>query len=178
MGNPLLDISANVDEEFLTKFDMKPNNAILADEKHKSLYTELVENCNAEFIAGGSVQNALRVAQWVLETPKATTFFGSVGVDHFSRILKEKALSDGVNVQYQYNNDQPTGTCAVLITGTNRSLCANLAAANCFTIDHIRKAENKKLIDTAQFYYVSVSRHLKFFLHYSSYVINEQFVSH
>lgn len=36
-GNPLLDISSIVDGEFLSKYDMQPNNAILADEKHKPL---------------------------------------------------------------------------------------------------------------------------------------------
>lgn len=33
-GNPLLDISATVDEQFLAKYEMLPNNAILAEEKH------------------------------------------------------------------------------------------------------------------------------------------------
>lgn len=36
-GNPLLDISANVDDKFLTKYDMQPDNAILAQEKHQPL---------------------------------------------------------------------------------------------------------------------------------------------
>lgn len=63
LGNPLLDISANVDEDFLKKYDLQPNDAILADEKHKPLYDELIEQYKAEFIAGGSVQNTLRIAQ-------------------------------------------------------------------------------------------------------------------
>lgn len=63
MGNPLLDISANVDEDFLSKYDMKPNNAILAEEKHKPLYDEMVEKYKVDYIPGGATQNALRVAQ-------------------------------------------------------------------------------------------------------------------
>lgn len=63
MGNPLLDISANVDDEFLRKYDLKSNNAILAEEKHKPLYEELIDLYNADFTAGGSVQNTMRVAQ-------------------------------------------------------------------------------------------------------------------
>lgn len=157
MGNPLLDVSATVTEDFLKKYDMKPNDAILANEKHKNICSELIENYNADFIAGGSVQNALRVAQWFLEKPRVTTFFGCVGEDEYAKKIEDAARKDGVNVQYQYTSKEPTGTCAVLITGTHRSLCANLAAANCFTIDHIRKAENKKLIENARFYYVSVS---------------------
>ncbi|XP_022917016.1 adenosine kinase [Onthophagus taurus] len=155
MGNPLLDISAIVEEDFLKKYEMKPNDAILASELHKNLYSELVNSYNADFIAGGSVQNALRVCQWILDKPNVTTFFGCVGNDNYSKILENKARSNGVNVQYQYTEKEPTGTCAVLLTGQNRSLCANLAAANCFTLDHIRKPENKEFIEKASYYYVS-----------------------
>lgn len=155
LGNPLLDISAIVDEEFLKKYDLHPDNAILAEEKHTALYEELVQECDSEFIAGGSVQNAFRVAQWILQKPNIAVFFGCVGDDKYSKILENKARSDGVNVQYQYDNTTPTGTCGVLITGTHRSLCANLAAANNFTIDHIHKAENKKYIDVAEYFYIS-----------------------
>lgn len=158
MGNPLLDISAVVDEDFLQEYDMKPNDAILAQEKHKDICENLMLKYRADFIAGGSVQNALRVAQWVLDKPKITTFFGCVGTDKYSELLENRARNNGVNVQYQYTNTESTGTCAVLITGCNRSLCANLAAANCFTTDHIRKPENRKFIDDALYYYVSVSR--------------------
>ncbi|GJQ73664.1 hypothetical protein Trydic_g14003 [Trypoxylus dichotomus] len=75
--------------------------------------------------------------------------------DKYSEILENKARTNGVNVQYQYVRTVPTGTCAVLLTGDNRSLCANLAAANHFTIDHIRKQENRKCIEDALYYYVS-----------------------
>lgn len=63
MGNPLLDISATVDHEFLKKYDLRSNDAILAEEKHKPLYEELMDLYKADFIAGGSVQNTMRVAQ-------------------------------------------------------------------------------------------------------------------
>ncbi|XP_018330639.1 adenosine kinase isoform X2 [Agrilus planipennis] len=155
IGNPLLDISAVVDMAFVEKYGMKPNDAILATDKHQTLYKELINNYKAEYTAGGSVQNALRVAQWVLEKPEITTFFGCVGKDDYSKILERKARECGVNVQYQYCDNEPTGTCAVLITGKERSLCANLAAANHFTSEHVHKPENKKYIEIAKFYYIS-----------------------
>lgn len=37
IGNPLLDISAVVDEALLTKYGLKPDDAILAEEKHMPL---------------------------------------------------------------------------------------------------------------------------------------------
>lgn len=63
MCNPLLDISATADPSFLDKYELKLNDAILAEEKHKPLYQELVSQYKVDYIAGGSGQNALRVAQ-------------------------------------------------------------------------------------------------------------------
>lgn len=91
IGNPLLDISAVVDKDLLKKYNLKPDDAIMAEESHKPLYKELMDKYNAEFIAGGSVQNTMRVAQWFLEKPYITTYFGCVGRDKYSDILKERA---------------------------------------------------------------------------------------
>jgi pfkB family carbohydrate kinase. len=66
LGNPLLDISANVDEDFLSKYDLKPNNAILAEEKHKPLYDEMVKKYKVDYTPGGATQNTLRVAQVIV----------------------------------------------------------------------------------------------------------------
>lgn len=86
---------------------------------------------------------------------------GCVGIDKYSKILEDRATTDGLNVRYQYTDQESTGTCAVLITGKERSLCANLAAANCFLPSHIEKPENRHLIDIAKYIYISVSVDLK-----------------
>ena len=46
---------------------------------------------------------------------------GCIGKDRFGEILEERTRAAGVNVTYQYNEGTPTGTCAVLITGKQRS---------------------------------------------------------
>ncbi|KAK0175331.1 hypothetical protein PV327_009088 [Microctonus hyperodae] len=155
LGNPLLDISASVDLDFLKKYNLKANDAILAENIHKPLYDELIEQYNADFIAGGAVQNTLRVAQWLLEKPHVATFMGCVGNDKYSEILEKKARLSGLNVKYQYHPTESTGTCGVLITGKHRSLCANLAAANCFSPLHIQVPENRRILENAQYYYIS-----------------------
>lgn len=157
MGNPLLDISASVDNDFLQKYSLKPNDAILAGEKHISLYTELVEKYQCSYTAGGATQNALRVLQWVVQTPEVTTFMGCVGRDQFGDILEQKARESGVNVKYQYSDKESTGTCAVLLTerGKYRSLCANLAAAQVYSVDHLLGHENKKVMEEASHFYIS-----------------------
>ncbi|ODM94146.1 Adenosine kinase 2 [Orchesella cincta] len=155
MGNPLLDISAVVDTDFLEKYKLIANNAILATEEHVPLYHDLVENYKVEYIAGGATQNTLRVAQWIIGKPYVTSFMGAVGTDEYSKILEESAKNDGVNVRYQKWEEYPTGTCAVLITDHNRSLCAYLAAADHFTKDHLDKPENFALVEKAKYYYIS-----------------------
>ena len=70
MGNPLLDISANTDNEFLTKYGLEANNAILAEDKHQPMYREMEDKYEVEYLAGGATQNSMRVAQvsfWILE---------------------------------------------------------------------------------------------------------------
>ena len=63
MGNPLLDISAQADEEVLKKYDLEPNNAILAEAKHQTLNEELIKNYDTVFTAGGAALNTARIAQ-------------------------------------------------------------------------------------------------------------------
>uniref|UniRef100_A0A8C9AAM1 Adenosine kinase n=1 Tax=Prolemur simus TaxID=1328070 RepID=A0A8C9AAM1_PROSS len=139
MGNPLLDISAVVDKDFLDKFD------------------ELVKKFKVEYHAGGSTQNSIKVAQWMIQKPhKAATFFGCIGIDKFGEILKRKAAEAHVDAHYYEQSEQPTGTCAACITGDNRSLVANLAAANCYKKEkHLDLEKNWMLVEKARVCYIA-----------------------
>ncbi|XP_065669463.1 uncharacterized protein LOC100204434 isoform X3 [Hydra vulgaris] len=154
MENPLLDISAVCDEKFLLKYDLKSDSAILADEKHLPLYKDMVDNLNVEFIPGGAALNSMRVAQWILQKPNVVSYFGCIGDDDYGRILVNKAYEAGVNIQPQINKEYSTGTCAVLITGTKRSLVANLSAANQFKRTHFDNKENWDLVEKAEYFYI------------------------
>lgn len=167
IGNPLLDISANVDQEFLNKYELQLDTAILADPvKHADLYTDIVTTYKdtVQYIAGGATQNSMRVTQWMLSAStntkytnhsNAVAFMGCVGnSDEYGKTLESCATSDGVYVHYQKNADNATGTCAALIVDGERSLCANLSAANHFTIDHLKNNEvSKQIIESSQYYY-------------------------
>lgn len=155
MCNPLLDISADVPMELLEKYKVTLNNAILAEDVHVPLYAEMVKSYPVQYIAGGAGQNSIRVAQWMLQIPNKTAYFGAIGVDEYGATLEEAAQKEGVNVCYMKNAQVATGTCAVLINGGERSLVANLAAANTFTVDHLLTPEAKAIIEAATIYYVT-----------------------
>ncbi|KAM5555988.1 hypothetical protein ABKV19_023741 [Rosa sericea] len=155
MGNPLLDISAVVDEDFLKKYDIKPNNAILAEDKHLPMYDELAAKGNVEYIAGGATQNSIKVAQWMLQVPGATSYVGCIGKDKFGEEMKKDCTKAGVNVQYYEDEKAPTGTCAVCVVGGERSLVANLSAANCYKSEHLKRPENWALVEKAKYFYIA-----------------------
>lgn len=155
MGNPLLDISAEDAGDLLKKYDLQPNNAILAEEKHIPIYQDLVDNYSVEYIAGGATQNSIRVAQWMMQRRFATSYLGCVGKDSFGEQLEKQAKGAGVKVQYMVVDDKPTGTCAVVITEKVRSLVANLGAANSYKIEHLKEEENWKLVERAKICYIA-----------------------
>ncbi|RWS30638.1 adenosine kinase-like protein [Leptotrombidium deliense] len=155
LGNPLLDISCVVNVEFLKKWGLEANNAILADDSHNGLVDDLVKNYDAKYIAGGAVQNTMRVVQWIVGIPKVCTFMGCIGIDEFGRCMETKATEDGVNCVYMKDQSAKTGHCAVMITdnGKNRSLCAFLGAANNFKQHHLEKYWDN--VENARYFYIS-----------------------
>eukprot|EP01114_Cavostelium_apophysatum_P005418 TRINITY_DN1637_c0_g1_i1.p1 TRINITY_DN1637_c0_g1~~TRINITY_DN1637_c0_g1_i1.p1 ORF type:complete len:358 (+),score=110.85 TRINITY_DN1637_c0_g1_i1:41-1075(+) len=154
-GNPLLDISATVEKSLLDKYELKPANAIMADPKHVPLYDELVKNYQVEYIAGGAAQNSIRAASWLLQTPGAAGYIGCIGNDENGKNMKKAAEGYGVTTHYLVNNEVPTGTCAVLLTDKERSLVANLAAAEKYKKEHFDSAEIQAVVKKAQYFYTT-----------------------
>ena len=142
-------------KSLLEKYGVTLNNAILAEEKHLPLYTEMVAEHDVEYIAGGATQNSMRVAQWMLQREGATAFSGAVGNDEYSQKLGNVASSAGVDVKYYHTDEASTGTCAVLVNGGERSLVANLAAANCYKHAHTMSDTMQTAISNADIFYIS-----------------------
>lgn len=153
--NPLLDISAKVETDFLEKYNLKSNSAILGDDSHLKIYDDIKNIPALEYTPGGSGQNSLRAASWILKHPNVCTFMGCVGKDNNADIMRQKAKEVGLNTVYQVDDKNSTGTCAVLIVKSDRSLVAHLAAANNCTIDHFNQEQNWSLVQKAKILYVT-----------------------
>ncbi|KAK8048344.1 adenosine kinase [Apiospora phragmitis] len=153
LENPLLDIQAQGNEALLEKYGLKANDAILAEEKHKPLYEDLLTNYDAKLIAGGAAQNTARGAQYILP-PNSVVYLGGAGDDKYAAILHDAVKAAGLRVEYRVNPKIPTGRCGAIITGHNRSLCTDLGAANHYDLDHLKRDDIWKLVKNADFYYV------------------------
>jgi adenosine kinase len=135
------------------RYGLKMGDAVLAEDKHLPLYSELVEKYDVKYIAGGATQNSIRVAQWAIGQAGATTYVGCIGKDEFGAKIRDAATKDGVNVLYREDADKPTGTCAVLVVDKERSLCANLAAANEYKVEHFMTEPVQAALEAARLVY-------------------------
>jgi adenosine kinase len=141
------------DAKMLEKYGLKPNDAILAEEKHMGLYEDLIQNHDAKLIAGGAAQNTARGAQYILPAD-SVVYIGCVGNDKYGETLKKTCAEAGLRVEYRHDEEQPTGRCGVIITGHDRSMCTDLAAANCYKVDHLKSEPIWKLVEQAKVYFV------------------------
>jgi adenosine kinase len=153
MGNPLLDMQVTNGEVLLTKYDLKANDAILAEEKHAGIYAELVKDYKVTYVAGGAAQNAARGAAYVLP-PKSVVYTGAVGDDDLAEQLKEANKREGLDQVYLVKKGEKTGACAVVITGHHRSLVTTLRVAEKFEKSHLSSPEVAPLIENAKFFYL------------------------
>jgi len=89
----------------------------------------------------------------LLQVPKATAYIGCIGNDEFGKTLKTVVEKDGVTPHYLVDPSTPTGTCAVVIKNKERSLIANLSAANNYKKSHFDSPEIQSVVEKAKFYY-------------------------
>ena len=115
-NGPLMDIWAEVSTEFLVMYGLKKDGIIFAEPRHLPIYRELEDQPTVDYIAGGAGLNTIRVAQWMLQKPFATSYIGCVGRDEFGQQLERQATTDGVRVRFLVDENEPTGKCACLIT--------------------------------------------------------------
>jgi adenosine kinase len=111
----------------------------------------VLNNPKVLLTAGGAAQNTARGAQYIL-SPNSVIYFGCVGKDKYADILSEAAKKAGLEVRYRVDEEQPTGRCGVVVTGHDRSLVTDLAAANCYKLDHLK--EHWDIVEKSKAYFV------------------------
>ncbi|KAH8835044.1 Ribokinase-like protein [Flagelloscypha sp. PMI_526] len=152
IGNPLLDISVTGGEALLSKYELKANDAILAEDKHAPIYAEAVKDYPVTYVAGGAGQNTARGAAYVLP-PKSVVYVGSVGDDDLAEQLKAANAREGLDQIYYVNKGVKTGACCVVITGHDRSLVTTLRAAEKFSVEHLKTPEVSTAIEEVKWFY-------------------------
>jgi len=164
IGNPLLDISVMCnDNTLLDKYGMKSGEACLASEEQLPIYAEILATEGHETMPGGAGLNSCRGAIFAMKQAgyetKGVTYFGSIGEDAYGNGL-EKTLSDAGIISNLYKDkDTATGTCAAVVVGKERSLCANLGACVKYPTSHLEAnmayLEGAKMVYATAFFITS-----------------------
>ena len=63
IGDPLLDVIAEVDRSFLEKYLLGSDAEILSGKQQTGLYDDLLRSYHVDYVPGGSEQNCMRMVQ-------------------------------------------------------------------------------------------------------------------
>ena len=152
-GHPLLDISCQVDHALLQKYRISLGSCNLAEPHQLSLFEDISQRREVEFVPGGASMNSIRVARWIIGE-NICSFVGSLGNDEFGCILERALRRGGVQSVFEYHEDHPTGTCACLIVEKERSLVAHLGAALQLSLAHMQSKAVTAVIERGTYYYL------------------------
>lgn len=104
------------------------------------IYEELFSEEGHKTTPGGAGLNSARGAAYLLKKHKVETkgvaYFGCIGNDKFGDILDRTLKESGMHSMLHRDETTPTGTCACVIVGKERALCANIASSAKYPTAH------------------------------------------
>ena len=127
IGNAIVDIICNVDENFINENDLtKGTMKLFFDEKEfQKLFSNIKIN---KTVSGGSVANSI---VGLSQLGNKVSFIGKISDDKFGNEYEEGLKQE--NVKYFYSKKKeglPTGTCLILVTpDSERTMCTYLGIA-------------------------------------------------
>ena len=159
-GNPLLDIIVPDQEGLLVEtFGLQRDIAQEVDTLEIGLYDrvsqqEEEEEEVVEYSGGGCALNTVRVFQWLTGVRHSSIFLGGLGRDRSGDLLQDLVEADGVKTGFAVQPDLPTGHCIALVRGAERTLAANLGAANSYQVGDLWAGDNLASLHHAKVIYV------------------------
>ena len=137
-GNPIQDITVDDnDKTLMTKYKLELGMACLATEEQMPIYEEAFKTEGMFLTPGGSALNSAR-AQKFSNADSSVAYFGCIGDDDFGKSLSSAVSEAGIDGKFSVTTEHPTGTCAVAVVGKERTLCANIAAAKAYPLQHLQ----------------------------------------
>lgn len=121
------------------------------------IYKEVFEGEGSKTSPGGAGLNSARGAAFLLQKLNAETrgvgYFGCIGNDDYGNIIEESCKKLDMKPCLHRDADTPTGSCACVIVGKERALCANLAASCKYPTSHLDA--NMSMLESAKMVYVT-----------------------
>ncbi len=142
IGNALLDITLDVEEETLKELGLRKGEMTLIDEERLESITEKIADFETRKSSGGSAANTM---VGVSKLGGSSAFIGKVGKDANGKLYDKMLSADGVKTFISKEELVKTGTAITFITSDGeRSFATYLGAAIKLTPDDVKDDEIKK----------------------------------
>jgi adenosine kinase len=157
-GSPLMDIIADVPNEFVKKNNIIMGTSIHSPIKEVPWFDEFITN-KLTYIPGGCQFNAMRVFNWMLRQNEKESeivgFLGSVGKDNYSDIYQNLLIGESIIPIFEQIDDNNTGMCLVVCNNRERTHITDLGASTLISKEFLNRVWNNfkdvKLIFTELF---------------------------
>ena len=138
LGSTILDILANVEEEFLSTIDGEKGGMVMIDAETSDRLVARLPSCQK--MLGGSAANTLFGLQ---RLGMPTTMLGKVGTDAEGDFYRSEYARIGGDVsRFKTTSACRTGRCVSLITpDSERTMRTDLGAASTFKVTEITAAD-------------------------------------
>ena len=149
IGNPIVDISAEIDKDSIQKYRLKWGETVFADQSNIGFFDELESKPHVTYIPGGSIQNTLRVLSWCLNMEEknkgkySITMLGATGNDGYKEKIMNALKVSGVKPLLQSIPNMSTSRCGVGIYKKERCLLPEIRASNCLTEEFVSEHQNE-----------------------------------
>ncbi len=139
IGNALVDVQSQVSDEILSQTGFDKGIMTLVDnDKQQNLLEQLDANAFNR-CAGGSAANTI---VGIAEFGGKAAYVGKVGNDSMGQFFLDEMRGMGISIEATPAADDPTGTCAILITpDAQRTMLTNLGASGVLSADDIVESE-------------------------------------
>ena len=151
LGNPMIDIIAEVDEDIMQEFNLRKNEINFASNEDMHFYSKIDGMLQVSKSLGGSAQNILRALSWNLKnnpinnmTQIKISMLGSVGNDHYkNQIIRSlNSLNINTNLLEEIQN-QRTSKCAVALYNKDRYFLSDISASKYLSRNFVQNNWNE-----------------------------------
>ena len=140
LGSPIVDILAEIDENDISKYNLKKDEATFANNVNRQFYNDIIGKSHVLEIPGGSAPNILRAISWSLmnnninlNEQKKLSMLGCVGNDTFKNKIINSLKDYKINTELLEQINMETSKCAVGIYDHRRYFLSELSASKCLS---------------------------------------------
>lgn len=160
IGEPIMDITSQIDEKIIEKYNLKWRDTVLIgekdDDKNAQIFEELEKMPKVRYLPGGSAQNTIRVLSWCLKMQNdikkyKLSFLGSIGDDEYKNKIEKELKDLNINPIFEVIKDDKTSRCGVGIFKKEKLFATQLRASKKLSKEFIDEHLNEILDHQALF---------------------------